>query len=252
MGLRHYFFYFGSGDSPKAMQRPPWTAWQSWNPHPPNPSSSLFHVGSDGICLKALNLPWLPLNLLPYKHSPPSPVSAHSISSWHLLLGGSDICGLNGSFTGSQAQAQPPPHPMDPSQNSKKDTSQDKLSHSRLHTSKSFFVEFNFKKHRPTWEQFCKDPGRFCRAVFGCSKKKKKKEKENTSSVYTQVDPAHCKVSLKGRTVLKGRHWRQWGGTCLQAASSARPCPRDHGPIVVISPRTSPHERGAGSPASPR
>lgn len=54
MGLRHYFFffYFGSG-LPQSYAKASWTAQQS-KMHPPNPSSSLLHVGSDGICLKAL------------------------------------------------------------------------------------------------------------------------------------------------------------------------------------------------------
>lgn len=106
----HFFFFFCFGSGlPRSHAEASWTARRS-KMRPPNPSSSLLHMGSGWHVWRLSSLPWLPLNLLPYKHSSPSPFSAHSISSWPLLLGGSDVY-AGGMLTHWVAGTVPTPTP---------------------------------------------------------------------------------------------------------------------------------------------
>ena len=186
----------------------------------PTPLPPCFTWGQMASVLRLSSLLWLPVNLLPYKHSPPSPVCP-----FHLILASASrrirfICGLNEAHSlGLRHRPTPHPHPMDPSQNTE-DTSQDKQPQQVTHF-KKLFIEFNFQKHRHL-RQFCKDP-EFLQGCFGYSKKKKKREKEKTNHTRT-----HTRLTLltlkspQGRTVLKGTGRRRGGACLLQAASSAR------------------------------
>ena len=238
-----FFFFSLAQDSPKAMQKPPGLHGCLRCIHP-TPLPPCFTWGQMASVLRLSSLLWLPVNLLPYKHSPPSPVCP-----FHLILASASrrirfICGLNEAHSlGLRHRPTPHPHPMDPSQNTE-DTSQDKQPQQVTHF-KKLFIEFNFQKHRHL-RQFCKDP-EFLQGCFGYSKKKKKKKgtRKNQPHAHThQVDPAHSKVS--SRADSSERHWPAtgWGLPSSGSQLSEGPVQGVHGPIVVIPAEEPAHERG--------
>ena len=134
----HFFFFFCFGSGlPRSYAKASWTARRS-KMRPPNPSSSLLHMGSGWHLSEGS--PAFPGCLLICFHTSTLPLVQSLPIPSHLglcFLEDQIYMQVECSFTGWHTAH---PHPMDPSQNSEKDTSQDKLSHSRLHTSESFLL----------------------------------------------------------------------------------------------------------------